>query len=159
MIGRLHHVVIDCPEPAALAQFYSELLGLPVTYRSEDWFVVAEDDATSDYAFQLAPDHRPPRWPDPEWPRQFHLDVMVDDQVEAATGWFNWGRSAFRVAITCSPIPLVTPSASSADLRGRRRSLSSQHAEVAPARRTLAGAGAVPHRCVWSQAQWFWRRG
>ena len=45
-------MVIDCPEPAALAQFYSELLGLPVTYRSEDWFVVAEDDATSGLAFQ-----------------------------------------------------------------------------------------------------------
>jgi catechol 2,3-dioxygenase-like lactoylglutathione lyase family enzyme len=84
MIGRLIHVVIDCPDPAVLARFYSELLGLPVTYRSEDWFVVAEDDTTSGLAFQLAPGHRAPRWPDPEWPQQFHLDVMVDDQAEAA---------------------------------------------------------------------------
>jgi hypothetical protein len=30
-------------------------------------------------AFQLAPDHVPPRWPDPRAPQQFHLDVMVDD--------------------------------------------------------------------------------
>ena len=30
MIGRLHHVVIDCPEPRSLAAFYSEIFGLPV---------------------------------------------------------------------------------------------------------------------------------
>ena len=32
VIGRLHHVVLDCPDPAALAAFYAELLGLPITY-------------------------------------------------------------------------------------------------------------------------------
>jgi catechol 2,3-dioxygenase-like lactoylglutathione lyase family enzyme len=83
MIGRLHHVVIDCPDPAALAGFYSELLGLPVTFTSADWVVIARDDTTSGIAFQLAPDHEPPQWPDPHHPQQFHLDVMVDD-VEAA---------------------------------------------------------------------------
>ena len=40
-IGRAHHVVYDCPDPAALAAFYSALLGLPITYRSPDWVVVA----------------------------------------------------------------------------------------------------------------------
>ena len=83
MIGRLHHVVIDCPNPAALAAFYSELLGLPITYTSDDWVVIAKDDTTSGIAFQLAPDHQPPQWPDPARPQQFHLDVMVDD-VQAA---------------------------------------------------------------------------
>ena len=43
MIGRQHHVVIDCPDPSGLAAFYSELLGLPVTYESPDWMVVAEN--------------------------------------------------------------------------------------------------------------------
>lgn len=84
MIGRLHHVVIDTSEPVSLAAFYSELLGLPVTYTSADWVVIAANDATSGIAFQLAPDHRPPTWPDPAGPQQFHLDVMVDD-VAAAT--------------------------------------------------------------------------
>jgi catechol 2,3-dioxygenase-like lactoylglutathione lyase family enzyme len=83
-LGRLHHVVLDTPEPAALAEFYSRLLGLPVTFRSDDFVVVSRDTTTSGLAFQLAPDHRPPRWPDPERPQQMHLDVMVDD-VEGAS--------------------------------------------------------------------------
>jgi Glyoxalase-like domain len=36
MIGRLRHVVLDCPDPAALAGFYSRLLGQPITYQSDD---------------------------------------------------------------------------------------------------------------------------
>ena len=79
MIGRAHHVIIDCPDPQALAGFYSELLGLPVTYRSDDFVVVARNDTSSGFAFQLAPDHRAPQWPDPAHPQQMHLDVMVDD--------------------------------------------------------------------------------
>ncbi len=84
MIGRLHHVVLDCPDPRALAAFYAELLGRPVTYDSDDWVVVAENDHSSGLAFQLSPDHQPPRWPDPAYPQQFHLDVMVDDVDESA---------------------------------------------------------------------------
>jgi catechol 2,3-dioxygenase-like lactoylglutathione lyase family enzyme len=83
MIGRLHHVVIDCPDPAALARFYSQLTGLPITYESEDWVVIAPSDTNSGLAFQLAPNHQRPHWPDPARPQQFHLDVMVDD-VETA---------------------------------------------------------------------------
>lgn len=83
MIGRLHHVVIDCPDPTALAAFYVELVGLQVTYHSEDWVVIAENDMASGIAFQLAPNHQPPQWPNPDRPQQFHLDVMVDDIVTA----------------------------------------------------------------------------
>lgn len=83
MIGRMHHLVIDCPDPAALAAFYSELLGWPITYRSADFVVVARDDSTSGVAFQLAPDQPPPTWPDPAIPQQMHVDVMVDDPAAA----------------------------------------------------------------------------
>ena len=51
---------MDCPDPLALATFYSELLGQPITYRSDDFVVVSDDDTTSGLAFQLAPGHRPP---------------------------------------------------------------------------------------------------
>jgi catechol 2,3-dioxygenase-like lactoylglutathione lyase family enzyme len=83
MLGRLHHVVLDCPDPAALASFYSRLLGQPVTYQSDDWVVVAASDKASGLAFQRAPDHRPPTWPDPAVAQQFHLDIMVEDVAAA----------------------------------------------------------------------------
>jgi catechol 2,3-dioxygenase-like lactoylglutathione lyase family enzyme len=83
MIGRMHHVVLDCPDPDALAAFYSELLGLPVTYRDEDWVVVAASDTTSGLAFQRAPGHQPSTWPDPTVPQQIHLDIMVEDPASA----------------------------------------------------------------------------
>jgi catechol 2,3-dioxygenase-like lactoylglutathione lyase family enzyme len=84
MIGRLHHVVLDCPDPASLAAFYSALLGQPITYRSDDWVVVASDSRSSGLAFQLAVDHRAPTWPDPAVPQQLHLDVMVEDVAACA---------------------------------------------------------------------------
>jgi catechol 2,3-dioxygenase-like lactoylglutathione lyase family enzyme len=79
MIGRLHHVIIDCPDPGGLAAFYAELLGLPITWQESDFAVVARNDTTSGIGFQRAPDLQPPQWPDPARPQQVHLDVMVDD--------------------------------------------------------------------------------
>ena len=83
MLGRLHHLVVDCPDPMTSARFWSALLGRPITYESDDFVVVAEDDTTSGLAFQRSPDHRAPTWPDPAVPQQLHLDVMVDDVAEA----------------------------------------------------------------------------
>ncbi len=54
-----------------------------MTYRSNDFVVIATTAATSGIAFQRAPDHQPPVWPDPARPQQFHLDVMVDDVTAA----------------------------------------------------------------------------
>jgi len=83
MIGRLHHTILDCPDPLELATFYSEMLGLPITWQEPDFAVVSANDTTSGLAFQRATDHKAPRWPDPEWPQQIHFDVMVDDPDDA----------------------------------------------------------------------------
>jgi catechol 2,3-dioxygenase-like lactoylglutathione lyase family enzyme len=83
MIGRLHHIALDCPDPHALAEFWSALLGQPITYESPTWVVVAANETSSGLAFQLAPDHRAPTWPRAEVPQQIHLDVMVEDVEEA----------------------------------------------------------------------------
>lgn len=93
MIGRLHHVVLDCPDPAVLASFYSRLLGQPVSYASDDWVVVAGSDMASGLAFQRAPGHRPPTWPDPAVPQQFHLDVMVEDPASAGPRALSLGAT------------------------------------------------------------------
>jgi catechol 2,3-dioxygenase-like lactoylglutathione lyase family enzyme len=82
-LGRLHHVIMDCPDPAALATFYSRLLGQPITYRDDDFVVVSASDRASGLAFQLSPDQRPATWPDPSVPQQIHLDVMVENVTEA----------------------------------------------------------------------------
>ena len=50
-----------------------------MTYRSDDFVVVAANDTTSGFGFQRVADHQPPAWPDPRHPQQLHLDVMVDD--------------------------------------------------------------------------------
>ncbi|MFJ6195560.1 VOC family protein [Micromonospora sp. NPDC092111] len=87
MIGMLRTVVIDCPDPRALAGFYAELLGLPLAEEDSDgdeWVVLGGPRGHQPrVAFQQAPDLRPPAWPDPERPQQFHLDLTVTD-IEAA---------------------------------------------------------------------------
>jgi hypothetical protein len=84
-VGRLHHLIVDCPDPHALAAFYSRLLDTPISYADDDFVVVAANDRTSGLAFQRSPDQRPATWPDPAVPQQMHLDVMVED-VQAAHG-------------------------------------------------------------------------
>lgn len=89
MIGQLRTVVIDCPDTRALAGFYAELLGIPIndddSADDEDsWIVLGGGPGQYPrLAFQRAVDLREPRWPEPDRPQQFHLDVTVDD-VEAA---------------------------------------------------------------------------
>ncbi|AGZ42693.1 VOC family protein [Actinoplanes friuliensis] len=95
-LGRLHHTIVDCPDPLALATFYSHLLGTPITYRDDDFAVVSTSDRASGLAFQRAPDHRAPTWPDPAVPQQIHLDVMVEDVAAA---------SAAVIALGATPLP------------------------------------------------------
>ncbi|MEV0158458.1 hypothetical protein B0I32_10111 [Nonomuraea fuscirosea] len=82
-IAEFRTVVVDCPDPRALAEFYATLLGWPVTSVEDDWVVVSDGGPPKRLAFQLASDHQPPAWPDPDRPQQFHLDVTVDDLDEA----------------------------------------------------------------------------
>lgn len=82
-IAKFRTVVVDCPDPRALADFYAALLGWPITSVEDDWVVVSDGGPPKRLAFQLAPDHQPPAWPDPDRPQQFHLDVTVDDLDEA----------------------------------------------------------------------------
>lgn len=103
MIGRLHHLAIDCPEPLELARFYAALLGKPITYQSDDWVVVADNDHTSGLGFQRAPDHQRPQWPDPTRPQQMHLDVMVDDQDAAGSAVLALGARKLSASVYEDP--------------------------------------------------------
>jgi catechol 2,3-dioxygenase-like lactoylglutathione lyase family enzyme len=79
MIGRLETVVVDCPDPRALGRFYCHLLGMHPVEDSDDWVTIKTDSDAPGLSFQRATDFRPPQWPDPAGPQQFHLDVHVDD--------------------------------------------------------------------------------
>jgi catechol-2,3-dioxygenase len=75
-------IMLDCPDPGALATFYSELLGKPVTYEGEGAAMIGQD-GEQPVLFQQVESYTPPRWPDPAYPQQIHLDVHVTD-VDAA---------------------------------------------------------------------------
>ena len=78
MIGKLRSVVLDCRDPLALASFYAGVLGGTVEKEDDTW-VVLTDPTGRRLAFQLAPEHEPPRFPDPRGSQQFHLDIAIDD--------------------------------------------------------------------------------
>lgn len=76
-IAEVGAVVLDCPDPRALADFYARVLGGSVE-EQEDWVDVKVPGAPT-LSFQAAPGYVPPRWPSPEHSQQFHLDLTVED--------------------------------------------------------------------------------
>jgi catechol-2,3-dioxygenase len=82
MIGKLKTVAFDAADMTGLADFYVALAGWTKTDVEDDWITMSTPDGWQ-VAVQLAPDHVPPRWPDPAHPQQFHLDLRVPD-IDAA---------------------------------------------------------------------------
>ncbi|HEY6738342.1 MAG TPA: VOC family protein [Actinopolymorphaceae bacterium] len=78
-IARLEAVVLDCPDPLALAEFYSALIGWPLDHDGQTAGWVTLKGGEVDLAFQRVEDYTPPKWPGSSRPHQFHLDVQVDD--------------------------------------------------------------------------------
>jgi predicted enzyme related to lactoylglutathione lyase len=89
-IARMHSVVFDCPDPKALARFYTALVGWDVVDADDEW-VTLSDGGQVRLCFQKAADYRPPVWPDPEHPQQAHIDVAVDDMAEAEAAVLSLG--------------------------------------------------------------------
>ncbi|HEV7188183.1 MAG TPA: VOC family protein [Blastococcus sp.] len=103
MRARLHHLILDCPDPLALAEFYARLLDRPITYDDGDFVVVAADDRASGLAFQRVADHRPPTWPRPDVPQQMHLDVMVKDPASAGEEVLGLGATRLEGDVYADP--------------------------------------------------------
>lgn len=79
-------IVLDCPDPEALAGFYSALLEWPpatVTHEGH-WATLTNPDGGLGIEFQRIADYRPPTWPDPERPQMYHFDFVVSDMSAAA---------------------------------------------------------------------------
>lgn len=82
--ARLHAFVLECPDPIALATFYSDLTGWPVVESDAEWSTIRQTpESATQISFQQAPDYQAPAWPDPASSMQYHIDFTIDD-IETA---------------------------------------------------------------------------
>jgi predicted enzyme related to lactoylglutathione lyase len=104
-------LMLDCPDAARLAAFYGELTGWGVSGADEEggaWAYLTPPGTALMLAFQRVADYRPPRWPDPAEPQQFHLDFRVTDldatvaravELGATEAEFQPGEGRWRVML------------------------------------------------------------
>lgn len=72
--ARFRSVVVDCPDPHALAAFYAQVGGGTPEAEDDDWVVLRIPDGPR-LAFQRASGFTPPQWPRADRDsQQFHLD-------------------------------------------------------------------------------------
>jgi predicted enzyme related to lactoylglutathione lyase len=95
MIAELKTVALDAADIAAEAEFYAALAGWTRSYADDEWITMRTPDGWR-IAFQLAPDHVAPRWPDPAAPQQAHLDLRVPDIDAAADKAVSLGAKLLR---------------------------------------------------------------
>jgi catechol 2,3-dioxygenase-like lactoylglutathione lyase family enzyme len=76
-LARLAAISLDTDDPAALAAFYKELLGLDDYFASEDF--VALKGGPVLLTFQRVAEHLTPTWPAGSVPKQMHLELAVTD--------------------------------------------------------------------------------
>jgi predicted enzyme related to lactoylglutathione lyase len=91
-IARFPVVVLDCPDPKTLAEFYGALLDWKVEQGSEHWWSVRAEYGDS-LGFQKVEGFTPPQWPGQDVPQQMHLDVVVDDLDVAEAAVLELGAS------------------------------------------------------------------
>ncbi|MEV7888150.1 VOC family protein [Streptomyces sp. NPDC002817] len=86
-VARFRSVVIDCPDPLALAQFYAAIVGGTPRVEEADW-VVLETPGAPRLAFAQAPGFTPPEWPRADRnSQQFHIDLDAGstwEEIDAA---------------------------------------------------------------------------
>ncbi|MFB0618415.1 VOC family protein [Streptomyces sp. AGS-58] len=95
-LAKLGVVVLDCPDPRALADFYAGVLGGAV--EGEGKWVDLKVPGGPALAFQRAPGFVPPRWPAPDDSQQFHLDLVVTDLDAAEKGVLELGAKPLDAA-------------------------------------------------------------
>lgn len=77
-------VALDCPDPLALADFYSKLTGLQVEPLGDfppeqvTWIELLNDGAPT-LGFQKVDEFSAPTWPSGPVPQQVHLDFRVEN--------------------------------------------------------------------------------
>ena len=90
-IARFPGIVIDCPDPSALGNFYGAMLDWKVDL-SPGWADVRGEHGQC-ISFQQVAGYTPPSWPGQEIPQQMHLDVIVDDLDAAESAVLDLGAT------------------------------------------------------------------
>ncbi|MEV7991808.1 VOC family protein [Streptomyces sp. NPDC086077] len=84
---RFRFVVLDCPDPRALARFYAGVLGGTPQEVDDEWVVLRVPGGPG-LAFQRVDGYTPPEWPRADRnPQQFHIDFDAGstwEEVDAA---------------------------------------------------------------------------
>src|SRR4051812_39234809 len=82
----LLQVVLNCPDPRPLAEFYLDLLGYEyrpgheqADPKGDDWLVIRHPSGAPRIAFQQVPSLPRATWPEDAVPQQLHLDLTVPD--------------------------------------------------------------------------------
>ncbi|UQU65521.1 VOC family protein [Couchioplanes caeruleus] len=79
-------VVLETPDPLALAEFYSALMDWKIVKEGPDFVALAPlGDHVEYLAFQRSPDYEQPTWPNKSHKQQMmmHLDIEVPDLEKA----------------------------------------------------------------------------
>ncbi|MET9440931.1 VOC family protein [Streptomyces sp. NPDC006610] len=85
--ARFRSIVLDCPDPRALARFYAGVVGGVPAEEDPDW-VVLQVPGGPRLSFQRAEGFTPPEWPRADRnSQQFHIDFDAGstwEEVDAA---------------------------------------------------------------------------
>ncbi|MFI9614803.1 VOC family protein [Streptomyces sp. NPDC052023] len=88
---RFRSVVLDCPDPRALARFYADIVGGTPEEEDPGWVVLRVPGGPR-LAFQHVDGYTPPEWPRADRnPQQFHIDL------DAGATWEQVDRAEKRV--------------------------------------------------------------
>jgi catechol-2,3-dioxygenase len=88
-------VVLEAPDAHALADFYSRLLGWPVSVTEEDGAAIQVPGTSSYLSFDNSPDYVPPVWPASQGRQRMmmHIDIAVDDLAAAVSDAIELGAA------------------------------------------------------------------
>jgi catechol 2,3-dioxygenase-like lactoylglutathione lyase family enzyme len=86
---------IEAPDPAALASFYSDLLGWPIGHQEPGTAILAVPGGSTYLVFQEALDYERPVWPPVDQGQRpmMHLDFQVGDLESAVTEAVTFGAT------------------------------------------------------------------
>ena len=82
------YTALDCPDPIALADFYSKITGWPVEPLGDfppadvTWLELLDSNGATKMGFQKIDNYKAPTWPEGNVPQQVHMDFHAIDLDE-----------------------------------------------------------------------------